>query len=144
MVAAQVVALPEEVVSYGHCFTTVRGLNGGELVGIRSGGTTIFCRVAWDIASRLSAGGQVALDRWQRASLGNAEPDAVDLSVHEGVVEVATSLELTPLRGTGEPDHIIGVGDFLVAGHYVVYPGLRFSYRPLAGGDPADYVVSTV
>jgi transitional endoplasmic reticulum ATPase len=145
MANAEVMALPENAVSYGHCYSNVAGLTGGELVEIESTATTIFCRVAWDISELLDAPSQVALDRWQCASLGSAHGQSVQVSVRNGAdIPLATSVELMPLHGAGESEHTLGIRDFLSGGHYVLYPGLQFAYRPLAGADVDEYVVVRV
>ena len=148
MVAAIVQSLAGDEVSFGHCFSNVSGLTAGDPVRIESASATIYCRLAWDLARRFAAPDRVALDSWQRAALGADDGTQVEVTGIGSVqhLPVADMVELRLDRWSEPPstDHGAGLPDFLRSSKYLLYPGLRFTYRPLGDRGSGDYQVTSV
>ena len=146
MVAAVIQALSAGTVNFGHCFSTVAGLGAGDAMRISAGRADIYCRLAWDLEGRINRPGRVALDPWQCATL--AAPDGADVDVTGldlRALPAAEFVELRLTRWSGPPaDHSSGLPDFLRSGNYLVYPGLRFAYRPLGQNGTGEYQVTAV
>ncbi|WP_336110002.1 AAA family ATPase [Streptomyces sp. PTD9-10] len=140
-------ALTDDEVIHGHCFTNAPGSAAGDLLRVATPDAAIYCRVVWDLADRFGPEPEIALDRWQRGALGCAAGTEVRVEPEHGPVPTADEVRLNLLRGStaSGPE----LRDFLAAGRYPLYPGLRFCHRPLgAAGDGADgygeYVVDRV
>ncbi|MFF4021009.1 AAA family ATPase [Streptomyces sp. NPDC001843] len=140
-------ALADDVVIHGHCYTNVPDSRAGDLLRVATSDAAIYCRAAWDFTDRFGTAAEIALDRWQRAALRGGEGAEVRVEVERGTVPPAGEVRLNLLRGTTASG--AELRDFLAAGLYPLYPGLRFSHRPLgAAGDGGDrcgeYVVDRV
>lgn len=133
MVTAIVQTVGSGEPNFGHCFSTIEGLSAGDPIRISSGSAAIYCRLAWDLQEQVSDVGRVALDSWQCAALAAREGTAVDVTGLDWLgLPMADSVELRLTRWSGPPtDHSTGLPDFLRSGNYLLYPGLRFSYKPL-------------
>jgi transitional endoplasmic reticulum ATPase len=152
MTRAAVVALQPGVVLFGHCYSTVDGLVAGEPLRVRAeGGTSIYCRLSWDLEGRIRAADQVALDSWQCGALGARGGTPVEIDgLPDADVPAAdfADVRLTRWSGgaaeRGAAEHGVGLADFLRASRYLLYPGLRFAYQPPGGTAPAEYEVAAV
>lgn len=136
----------DDVVNHGHCFSNIDGLAAGDLVEIASPSATIFCRVAWSLTHNFDGVDEVVLDRMQCSTLWCADGSRVRVNGRSWAqLPVAESVELRMLRGDADlADPGPGFGDFLRSRHYPVYPGLRFTYQPLADSAAAEYRVTAV
>jgi transitional endoplasmic reticulum ATPase len=146
MVAVTVQSVAPGEVSHGQCYSSVEGLAAGAPVRISTDSAAIHCRLAWDLVDRFPTGGRVALDQWQCTALQVSPGSVVELSPTEpDAVPAAEWVELRLTRWIGEPpEDGSGLVDFLRSGRYLLYPGLRFAYRPLGEGASGDYEVTTV
>ncbi|MEU6293096.1 AAA family ATPase [Streptomyces sp. NPDC046988] len=139
--------LADDEVIHGHCYTNAPGAAAGDLLRVTSPHAVVYCRVAWDLSDRFGTEPEIALDRWQRTALGGTPGTPVSVRREDGHLPVAREVRLDLLRGTAASG--AELRDFLAVGRYPLYPGLRFSHRPLgAAGDGADaygeYVVERV
>ncbi|CAL9638545.1 AAA family ATPase [Streptomyces sp. enrichment culture] len=143
-----ILALADDEVIHGHCYTNLPGAAAGDLLRVASPHATVYCRVAWDLTDdRYGTAAEIALDRWQRAALRAVPGTPVSVEAVHGSVPRAGEARLVLLRGTAASGPELR--DFLTAGRYPLYPGLRFCHRPLgAAGDGGDgqgeYVVDRV
>jgi transitional endoplasmic reticulum ATPase len=131
---------------YGSCFVSIPEVAAGSLLRITSPSTSIFCRVAWDLNNRLNQAGRVMLDRWQYATLDVADGRSVEVErVDEADVPTADAIELRLAEWSGPAaDPRAGLTEFLRNGHYPLYPGLRFAFRPLGAESSGEFVVASV
>jgi len=146
MVAARLQAVPRSEVSFGHCFSNVGGLEAGQAVRISNGAQAIYCRLAWDLEDRLRLPDSVALDLSQCAALSAEDGAHVDIvGVSWTALPKADFIELRQRNWSGPTaEHTIGLPAFLRSGSYLLYPGLRFSYRPLGEDGCEDFEVIAV
>ncbi|MGI5247133.1 AAA family ATPase [Dactylosporangium sp. CA-139066] len=145
MTAATVQRTPTDI-HYGNCFSSVPGLPAGAPVRICAGDAVIYCTLAWDLGNRFDRPGRVALDRWQCEALGVDHEDTAEVDpIEPQLVPAADAVELSVLRWSGTPgEHRTGLVEFLRNGRYLLYPGLRFTYRPLGGRDTSEYRIESV
>jgi transitional endoplasmic reticulum ATPase len=146
MATAVVQGLAASDVNFGHCFSSVEGLDAGVAVRISSGAAVIYCRVAWDLNQVITVTGQVALDSWQCAALAVRDGSEVEVTgVDWRGLPTADFVELRLTRWSGPlADHSTGLPDFLRSGNYLLYPGMRFGYKPLGQNGNGEYTLTTV
>jgi len=146
MADVTVQALPAGIVNFGHCYGTVVGLDAGDALRVSIGPTRIYCRLAWDLEGRVTAPGRIALDSWQCAALGATDGSAAEvLGVDLASLPAAEFVELRLTRWSGPPaNHSTGLPDFLRSRNYLIYPGMRFGYRPLGSDGIGEFEVTAV
>jgi transitional endoplasmic reticulum ATPase len=149
---ATVTELPPGAVSFGYCYSNVAGLVGGEPVLVRAeSGTTIYCRLSWDLEGRVRGAGRIALDADQCAALGARDGARVAVDgLRSADLAAADFVDVRLTRWSGDQtersaaEQGVGLPHFLQANRYLLYPGLRFGYQPPGGAAPADYEVAAV
>jgi transitional endoplasmic reticulum ATPase len=149
---ATVSELPPGVVNFGYCYSTVDGLAASEPVRVRADtGTSVYCRLSWDLEGRARGANRVALDSRQSAALGARDGARVEVDgLRDADLPDADFADVRLTRWSGGPaersaaEHAAGLVGFLQASRYLLYPGLRFGYQPPGGAAPAEYEVAAV